>query len=451
VLCSTYCVCLSLHVPRHPAQSHAHLWVNSWVNGMARLIGKMTALDVKRASEPGMHPDGGGLYLQITERGAKSWSFRFMLNGRAREMGLGPLHAVPLADARVKATECRRLRYEGIDPIEARKVERDRARLAAAKALSFRDAAEAYIRAHQAGWRNAKHADQWRNTLDTYAGPVFGKLPVQDVDVSLVMRVLEPIWTTKTETASRVRGRIEAVLDWATVRGYRRGDNPARWRGHLENLLAKRAKVQNVQHHAALPFDEVGAFIGALRRQEGVAAAALEFLILTATRTSETIGGRWSEIDFDNATWTIPADRIKAGREHRVPLSEPAVALLNRLNKIRHGDFIFPGGKTGKPLSNMALLALLKRMNRDDLTAHGFRSTFRDWAAERTNFPREVAEMALAHAVSDKVEAAYRRGDLFHKRRHLMVAWAKHCGAATPVSENKIISLRTRHPPSTVA
>ena len=390
-----------------------------------------------------MYPDGGGLYLQITESGAKSWSFRFMLNGRAREMGLGPLHAVPLADARAKAAECRKLRYEGIDPIEARKVERDKARLAAARALSFDDAAEAYIKAHQAGWRNAKHVDQWRNTLNTYAGPAFGKLPVQDVDVSLVMRALEPIWTTKTETASRVRGRIEAVLDWAAVRGYRRGENPARWRGHLENLLPRRARVQKVRHHAALPYNEVGAFMEPLRQQEGVAASALELLILTATRTSETIGARWSEIDFDNECWTIPAERMKAGREHRVPLSAPALALLNRRSQGRRDDFVFPGGKTGKPLSNMALLALLGRMNRDDLTAHGFRSTFRDWAAECTGFPREVVEMALAHAVSDKVEAAYRRGDLFQKRRQLMDAWAKHCGAAKPVSQNKVVSLGT--------
>lgn len=388
-----------------------------------------------------MYPDGGGLYLQVTESGAKSWIFRFMLNGRAREMGLGPLHAVSLSDARTKATECRRLRVDGFDPIEARKVERDKARLAAARALTFKDAADAYINAHQAGWRNAKHAAQWRSTLDAYAGPVFGSLPVQDVDVSLIMKVLEPIWATKTETASRIRGRIEAVLDWATVRGYRRGDNPARWRGHLENLLPQRSKVQRVEHHRALPYGEIGAFMGTLRQQDGVAAVAFEFLILTATRTSETIGARWDEVDIDHAIWTIPADRIKAGKEHRVPLSAPAIAILKRLNKIRQGDFVFPGGKAKKPLSNMALLALLKRMRRADLTAHGFRSTFRDWTAERTNYPREVAEMALAHTVSDKVEAAYRRGDLFEKRRRMMEEWARYCGAARP---GNVVAIRAR-------
>ncbi len=389
-----------------------------------------------------MYPDGGGLYLQVTESGAKSWIFRFMLNGRAREMGLGPLHAVSLSDARTKATECRRLRADGFDPIEARKLERDKARLAAARALTFKDAADAYIKAHQAGWRNAKHAAQWCSTLDTYAGPVFGSLPVQDVDVSLITKVLEPIWATKTETASRLRGRIEAVLDWATVRGYRRGDNPARWRGHLENLLPQRSKVQRVEHHPALPYGEIGAFMGTLRQHDGVAAVALEFLILTATRTSETIGARWDEIDIDHAIWTIPADRIKAGKEHRVPLSAPAMAILKRLNKIRQGDFVFPGGKVKNPLSNMALLALLKRMGRADLTAHGFRSTFRDWTAERTNYPREVAEMALAHTVSDKVEAAYRRGDLFEKRRRMMEEWARYCGAAR--QSGNVVAIRGR-------
>jgi len=387
--------------------------------------------------------------LQVTEAGAKSWIFRFMLNGRAREMGLGPLHAVSLADARTRAAECRRLRADGVDPIEARKLERGKARLAAARALSFRDAADAYINAHQAGWRNAKHAAQWRSTLETYAGPVFGSLPVQDVDVSLIMKVLEPIWATKTETASRLRGRIEVVLDWATARGYRQGDNPARWRGHLGNLLPQPARVQRVKHHPALPYVEVGAFMGALRQQDGVAAGALQFLILTATRTSETIGARWAEVKLDHAIWTIPADRIKAGKEHRVPLSAPAMTIIERLNKLRQSDFIFPGGKVKKPLSNMALLALLKRMGRADLTAHGFRSTFRDWAAECTNYPREVAEMALAHTVSDKVEAAYRRGDLFEKRRRMMEEWARYCGKEKVPGD--VVAIRTKasaSPPS---
>jgi integrase len=275
--------------------------------------------------------------------------------------------------------------------------------------------------------------------LATYAFPIFGDLPVQAIDLGFVMKVIEPIWATKTETASRLRGRVESILDWAATRGYRKGDNPARWRGHLENLLPKRTKVRRVEHHAALPYAQVGTFIQALREQQGVAALALEFCILTATRTSETIGARWEEIDLDGAVWTVPAGRIKAGKEHKVPLSTPAAAILYKLAAAPAADFVFPGGKAGRPLSNMALLALLRRMGRPDLTVHGFRSAFRDWAAELTNFPREVCEMALAHAIGDKVEAAYRRGDLFAKRRQLMEGWARYC--LTPSSQREVIPL----------
>ena len=395
---------------------------------MARTIGKLTALAVAREKRPGYFGDGGGLYLQVSAGGAKSWVFRFKVEGRTREMGLGPLHAITLAEARDAATECRRLRFQGIDPIEARKAERQQARLEAAKGMTFRACAERYIDAHKAGWRNPKHALQWASTLATYAYPVFGDLPVKAIDVSLVMKAIEPIWATKTETASRLRGRIESVLDWATARGYRQGENPARWRGHLDNLLPKRAKVQRVQHHPALPYSEITAFMQALRSQQGMAALALEFLILTATRTSETINARWDEIDLAAKLWIIPAGRIKAGKEHRVPLSAPALALLGRLAEARTGEFVFPGGKAGKPLSTAAMTALLKRMGRGDITTHGFRSCFRDWAAEQTNHPREVAEMALAHTIGDKVEAAYRRGDLFEKRSLLMADWARFCG-----------------------
>ncbi len=409
---------------------------------MAREIGRLNALTVARVKKPGMYADGGGLYLQMTASGAKSWVYRFMLNGRARWMGLGPLHTVTLSDARLKATDTRRLRLAGIDPIEARKADQAKTRLEAAKAITFRDAAEAYINAHKAGWRNAKHANQWRATLKTYAYPVFGSFPVRAVDVALVMRVLEPIWATKTETASRVRGRIESVLDWATARGYRLGDNPARWRGHLENLLPRRAKVQRVRHHPALPYGEIGAFVRDLRKQEGIAARALEFLILTACRTGEAIGARGPEFDLRHAVWTVPAERVKAGREHRVPLSAPALAIARDLSRAADDPdgFVFPGGRKGRPLSNMAMTALLRRMGREDITVHGFRSTFRDWAAERTNYPREVAEMALGHAVSDKVEAAYRRGDLFEKRRRLMDEWTKFCRTAT--AAGKVVSIR---------
>jgi len=410
-------------------------------------IGQLTALKVARLSDPGLYLDGAGLYLQVSKTGTKSWLYCFTLHGRSREMGLGSLNDVSLAEAREKAAEARKLKQSGVDPIEARKAARDAARLAAASAIKFKDAAERYIAAHAPGWRNAKHAAQWRATLEQYAYPIFGNVPVQSIDTGLVTKALEPIWTTKTETASRVRGRIESILDWATARGYRRGDNPARWRGHLENLLPARAKVQKVQHHEALPYAEMAAFFAALREQQGTAARALEFTILTAARTSETIGATWDEIDFDDATWTVPAERIKGGREHRVPLSASALAVLRAQQKAQHeagykGQFVFPGDKPGRPLSNMAMLALLKRMDRDDLTVHGFRSTFRDWAAERTNYPREVAEAALAHVVGDKVEAAYRRGDLFEKRCRLMAEWAKFC--TTPQKAGEVVPLSKR-------
>ncbi len=380
---------------------------------------------MKGINRKGMYHDGGGLYLQVRAAGAKSWIYRFMLDGRPREMGLGPVTAISLAEARKRAAECRRLRHDGADPIEARRAHRDQRKLEAAKAMTFDTCAAAYIEAHKASWRNGKHREQWRNTLNSYASPVFGSLPVQAVDLALVMKALEPIWKTKPETASRLRGRIEAVLDWATVRGYRKGDNPARWRGHLDKLLPARAKIQKVVHHPALPYSEIADFMVSLRSQEGIAARALEFLILTAARTGEIIGAQWDEVDLKAKIWVVPGARMKAGREHRVPLSGPALAIIKKMNEIRESDFVFPGGKKGKPLSNMAMLAVLKRMGRDDLTAPGFRSTFRDWAAERTNFPHEVVEMALAHTIENKVEAAYRRGDLFQKRRQLMEAWAR--------------------------
>jgi integrase len=345
-------------------------------------------------------------------------------------MGLGPLHTVSLKEAREAATECRKLRLRGIDPIEARKAERIKALLEAAQSMTFRQCAEAYIAAHKGSWSNEKHAARWPSTLKAYVYPVLGDLPVQSIDVGLVMKVLEPIWHAKPETAARVRGRIEIVLDWATARGYRQGDNPARWRGHLDKLLPQRAKVRKVRHHPALPFGEMGAFMARLREQGGMSALALEFLILTAARTGEVQLAKWGEFDLDAGVWTVPADRMKANKEHRVPLSGPALDLLKGLYQHRRGEYVFPRAKPNKPLSNMALLKLLERMGRADLTVHGFRSTFRDWAAERTHFPREVAEQALAHSLPDKVEAAYRRGDLFHKRRKLMEAWAAFCGTA---------------------
>jgi integrase len=355
-----------------------------------RTTSRLTALKVERARGRGMYADGGGLYLRVTQDGAKNWVFRFMLHGRPRWMGLGPLALYGLQDARAKALEARKLRHEGIDPIETRRAQRARARLDAGKATTFRECAESYIKAHRAGWRSGKHADQWEATLKTYAEPTLGALPVQLVDTALVLKVLEPIWTEKPETAKRLRGRIESILDFAKAREWRVGENPARWRGHLDTLLPPISKVRKVEHHAALPYAELPAFLGQLRAQEGAAAQALEFAILTAARTSEVLGARWSEIDLHAKVWTIPAERMKAGREHRVPLSDRALGILKAAKPINEAvetgkQVVFAGGKPGLPLSNMAFLMLLRRMKRDDLTAHGFRSTFLDWCAERTN------------------------------------------------------------------
>jgi integrase len=403
----------------------------------ARGRSRLTAVQI-RAAKPGvsksgrpyakLYADGGGLYLRADPSGAKSWVFRYAIAGRQRDFGLGSAADFSLAEARDRALASRKLVADGQDPIEAKATRRRAAAVASATAMTFQACAEAYIAAHRAGWRNPRHAAQWPSTLETYVFPVFGSLPVQSVDVGLVMKALEPIWQVKPETASRVRGRIEAVLDWATARGYRQGENPARWRGHLENLLPKKSKVRRIEHHAALPYAEIAGFMAELRERDGITARALEFTVLTAARTGEVIGALWAEIDLQSRLWTIPAERMKAGREHRVPLSEAAMVVLSRLK--REGDRVFP-------ISNMSMLMLLRHMGRDDLTVHGFRSAFSDWCAEQTNVPSEVREMALAHAVGDKVEAAYRRGDLFEKRRQLAEAWARFCGGSEP-SENVV-------------
>jgi integrase len=408
---------------------------------MARAIGRLTALKVERAKEPGMYADGGGLYLRVTPEGTKNWVLRFMLNGRPRWMGLGPLAIYGLHEARGKALDARRLRHEGIDPIETRRAVRTRERLEAAKAVTFKQCGESYITAQRAGWRNGKHAGQWSATLSTYAYPVIGALPVQAVDTGLVLKVLEPLWTDKPETASRLRGRIERILDFAKVRGYRNEDNPARWRGHLDKLLPAHSKVRKVEHHAALPYVELPGFLKSLREQEGMASRALEFLILTAARTGEVIGARWSELDLLDKTWTVPAERMKANKEHRVPLSPRALDILTKLSALRPARdaddaFVFPGGKPDAPLSNMAFLMLLRRMDRSDLTAHGFRATFKTWASERTSVQNEIVEASLAHVIGGKVEQAYRRGDLFEKRRRLMQQWATFCTTA-PAQERQ--------------
>ena len=413
---------------------------------MGRQINRLTALRVEKQRKPGLYPDGNEVYLQVT-LGAdgsprRSWLFRFRMQGRReRKMGLGAFPAVSLQEARDKASHARRFCKDGIDPVEQRKAERAKARLADARSLTFNQCAKAYITAHRAGWRNIKHAAQWTSTLEAYASPIFGTLPAPAIDTTLVLKVLEPIWNTKPETASRVRGRIEAVLDWAKARSYRNGENPARWRGHLDHLLPARTKVRKVEHHAALPYREIGAFMAALREREALAAAALEFAILTAGRTSEVIHARWDEIDVGAKLWTVPAGRMKAGREHRVPLSDAALRILERMRQFRRNDHVFSGERSAA-LSNMTFLRLLRRMDRDDLTMHGFRSSFRTWAAERTSYPREIAEAALAHVVGDATEQAYQRGDMFEKRRKLMDAWAGYCSKPAPPSA--VIDLKTK-------
>jgi integrase len=405
-------------------------------------MGKLTALVVKRIRKRGMHGDGHGLYLQVARGGTKSWVLRYKVNGQPRHLGLGPLHAITLAQARERAADARRLLVDGHDPIETKRASRAAALLDAARMMTFDQCAAAYVAAHRAGWRSAKHAAQWPATIKSYASSLFGALPVQAVDTTLIMKAIEPIWTEKPETANRLRGRIESVLDWAKARGYRTGENPARWKGHLAQLLPARAKVRRIKHHSALPYTEIGGFIADLRQQEGIAARALELLILTATRTSETLNATWSEIDLNNATWAISPERMKTGKQHRVPLSDAALALLKDMQAISSGDYVFSGRSGSKPLSNMSLLMMLRRMGRSDLTAHGFRSTFRVWCAEQTNFPSEIAEAALAHAVSDKVVEAYARTTFFERRRKLMDAWARFCNA--PAAAADVIPLRGR-------
>lgn len=414
----------------------------------------LKAKQIEFAKE-GMHADGEGLYLRVQASGAKSWIFRFQLNGKRREMGIGILDVKSPQEARSTAGKARDLVHAGIDPIEDRNRQAEYKKLAAAIAImTFDEAAKQYIAAHKGGWKNAKHADQWQNTLDTYASPEFGKLPVAAVDLAKIRAVLDPIWPTKTETASRLRGRIEKVLDWSIVQKYREGPNPARWKGHLEHLMASRRdmagagnKAATVRHHPALPYKDMATFMVELRALPGTGAKALEFGILTAARSGEVRGALWAEINFDECKWVIPKERMKAKRDHEVPLSTAAIALLTGIDRSAKHALVFVGERGSKvsergakPISDMTISAVIRRMNEAQPTAkwvdptngaeivpHGFRSTFRDWAAEETEFPNEMVEMALAHAVGNKVEAAYRRGNMYEKRRKLMDAWASWC------------------------
>lgn len=421
---------------------------------MPRRVQRLSAMALKQFVEPGLYPDGDGLHLQITGAGGRSWVFRYWVSGRERRMGLGSLRMVSLAEARQAAQEARRLLFLGADPLEDRRGAKRNASSQGqprpsdqtppqpvaerSGAVTFEAAVEAYIEGNRSAWRNEKHAKQWTSTLTTYAFPDMARLAVHDIETRHVLSALEPIWVEKSETASRVRGRIEAVLDWATAHGHRSGNNPARWKGHLDQILPAKSKVSRVTHHAALPFRELPGFTRRLAGVGGVSARALEFAILTAARTGEVIGAEWREIDLTAKVWTIPAARMKAGREHRVPLSAQALKVIEWARQRalaqdaegRLAGHIFPGMRAGQGLSNMSLLKVLKTLGRGDLTTHGFRSTFRDWAAETTDYSSEVVEMALAHTISNKVEAAYRRGDLFEKRRALMNEWAGVCIAS---------------------
>ncbi|WP_288901571.1 site-specific integrase [uncultured Sneathiella sp.] len=391
-------------------------------------IHRLTPRKVATAGS-GKYEDGGGLRLVVSNSGSRKWVLRFTLNGKRREMGLGSYPDVGLADARTKASEYRQQASMNIDPIEARRVEQE-------AIPTFTTCAARFIRSHRHGWKNAKHARQWVSTLKTYARPVIGSKLVDTIETNDILEILKPIWTTKTETAKRVQARIENVLDFATAHKYRDGINPARWRGHLDMLLVKPSRVRKVKHHPAMPYTEVPAFMEELARNGSVSALALRFLILTATRTSEVLKAQWSEIDLDEAVWTIPAERMKARREHRVPLTDTMLADLKNVPRVEGNPYLFPGARYGKPLSNMALLQLMRGMGygvngtRGDAVPHGFRSSFRDWSGEVSSFPRDVAEMALAHVIENKVEAAYRRGDLFEKRRKMMQAWEYYISKA---------------------
>lgn len=410
-------------------------------------LNKLSAAKVAKCSTPGYLIDGGGLYLQVTRRSsrgaegkrrapadevAKSWTFRYRdrTTGKLRELGLGPYPDVSLEVGRGKAAGLRAILREGKDPMRERIASRTLSKIEHAIGLTFDQAAAACIADKRAGWKNEKHAEQWVNTMATYVSPVIGALPVASIDLPLVRKVLDPIWTTKNETASRVRQRIESVLNWSTVSGYRKGENPARWRGHLDHLLPKPSKVQKSEHHPALSYSAIGKFMTDLRALPGVSPLALEFTILTAARTNEVVGATWEEIDFAKRLWTVPGERMKAGKEHIVPLSKRAIKVLKQLEEDKEGAFVFPGWEAGTSLSNAAMSAVLKRMKVTGITVHGFRSTFRDWAGEQTTFPRELIEHALAHQLKDKAEAAYSRSTMPEKRRKLMDAWDAFCTQA---------------------
>ena len=396
---------------------------------------KLTATAVKNLKTPGLHNDGGGLYVRVTKSGTKSWIFRWRdrTTGNLRDMGLGSAEDFSLKEAREAATETRKLVAGGFDPIAERNRERAARRAQAANMLTFDQCADRYITTHEPSWKNPKHVQQWRNTLRDYAAPVIGDLPVNMVADHHVLAILEPIWHAKTETASRVRSRLERILDWATAHKYRDGANPARWKGHLAAMLPSPSKIKKVQHHPSLPYAEIYGFVQEIRGYTGIAARCLEFTILTAARTEESTGTQWSEVDFEARIWTVPGERMKGGIEHRVPLSKAAIDLLKDQHG-QHNTFVFPGLQDGKHLSDAAMMELVKDLktqykDKDGrrITVHGFRSTFRNWSAEQTNFPREVCEASMAHKLKDKTEAAYFTSDVLEKRAALIGQWATYC------------------------
>jgi integrase len=395
---------------------------------VARKINRLNARAVATITKHGRHADGGGLYLSISPNGGRRWVFLFRWHGKPTEIGFGSARDVPLARARELASHARGKLAEGINPKDVRKP---------SERATFGEYADRQIETMRPSWRNGRHAAQWEMTLREYAAPL-RRLPVDKIVTDDLLSVLKPLWNDKPETASRLRGRIERVLDAAKAQGLRSGENPARWRGHLDQLLPKRQRLTR-GHHPAMNYSDLPAFMSDLQTRQVSAAPALEFAILTAARSGEVLGARWEEFDLDRAVWTVPSRRMKGGREHRVPLSQRALEIVKVMYEARNSDFVFAGQNPGKPLSMPALLTLLRRMKIEDATVHGFRSTFRDWAAERTNFPNEVCEAALAHVIENKAEAAYRRGDLFDKRRKLMDAWAAYC---TTPKAGKVVAFR---------
>jgi integrase len=400
---------------------------------MPKKAKELSALEVSRLTKPGNHAVGGvsGLYLYVNEAQGRSWVLRVMIAGQRKHLGLGGYPSVTLAQAREKARAAREQVVSGVDPIHERKAAASALRAQQATRRTFREVATAYIAFQEPAWKNAKHRGQWSSTLEAYAFPVIGQLSVDAITEHHVIAVLEPIWTTKSETASRLRGRIESILDWARVRGHREGENPARWKGHLDKVFPAQSQVHQVRHFQAMPVAETPRFLARLATQDGTSALALRFLILTVARSGEVRGAEWSEIDFEQAIWTIPASRMKAKRQHRVPLSRAALQLLRDVRSRPAPSptpLIFSNLKGGV-LSDMSLTAAMRRME-VDAVPHGFRSTFRDWVGECTDYPSELAEMALAHVLPNKTEAAYRRGDGLEKRRGMMDAWALHCLSA---------------------